>query len=86
LLPKRRIRFNEKLAANKLKRSLKNDDSDSGSEMEVDPREVYAPDFKEKWAALVKLKELEKVKQKALEKAQSSDKQKDDGNSDGGSK
>jgi hypothetical protein len=79
---KGKMRFNERLAARRKQMELKKtdgEDSDSGSECEV--TDVYAPDFKEKWAALVKQKKLEKE----LEKAQSQDK-KDDGDLDSGSK
>jgi hypothetical protein len=80
--PKRKIRFNEKLAAYKLKQALKNKDSDSGSEIEIDAKDIYDPGFHRKnAAALLQQKKLEK----ALERAQSPDK-KDDGDSSSGSK
>jgi hypothetical protein len=61
---------------------LKNKDSDSGSEIEIDAKDIYDPGFhRKKAAALLKQKKLEK----ALEKAQSPDK-KDDGDSSSGSK
>jgi hypothetical protein len=69
---KGKMRFNERLAALRKQMELKKtdgEDSDSGSECEVKATDVYAPDFKEKRAALVKQKKLEKE----LKEAQSRD-------------
>jgi hypothetical protein len=74
---KKRLRFNEKLAA--LRKQLKKkdgEDSDSGSEYEVDALDIYG--CKEKLSA------LELHKQKKLKKALED--KKDDGDLDNGSK
>jgi hypothetical protein len=77
---KKRLRFNEKLAA--LRKQLKKkdgEDSDSGSEYEVDALDIYG--CKEKLSALQELN-----KQKKLKKALESLDKKDDGDLDNGSK